>query len=347
MLARRRLYVLAYRSIKGYFDDGCSQRAAAISYYVLFSIFPLVIFSVGILGLALNDGDVQEIVDSIMENIPLSQDEGRDDVTQALERVARDRSGAIGIIGLLTLAWSGSAMFGVVRSSLNEVFHVQSPRPIVLQKLVDLGLVLVFAPFFILSVVATSALRLARTASEELHFLGDLPEDLGFGWWVASTVLPIAISFIAFFFVYWLIPARRHRPRYVVPGALLAAVLFEVVKLGFTIYLENFASYDVVFGSLGAVVAFLFWVYLSSNILLIGAEVVSELPDVMAGRFDTPQPKSGPQRTTREKIVRFLRGLILRPAEPAPTQADDRVESEASRQAGPEEDPNLDRRRAG
>lgn len=310
----RRLYLLAYRSVKGYFDDGCSQRAAAISYYVLFSIFPLMIFTAGILGLVLKDEVLQQdVVDAVMENFPLSQDEGRDDVASALEAVTDSRSGAIGILGLLTLAWSGSAMFGVVRSALNDVFHVTTPRPIVLQKLFDLAFVLAFAPFFIGSVVATSALRLARTASEDLHYLGDLPENLGAAWWVASTVLPIAISFVAFFFTYWLVPARRTHAKYVVPGALLAAVLFEIVKLGFTIYLESFSNYDVVFGSLGAVVAFLFWVYLSANILLLGAELVSELPDIAAGRFDERRP--GPKRTTREKVLRLLRSLILRPKE--------------------------------
>lgn len=325
MLAVRRLGVLIYRSVKGFFDDGCTHRAAAISYYVLFSLFPLVIFSVGILGLVLQDEELQtQLVDEIMENIPLSQDEGRDDVTSTLERVSSSRSGAIGTVGLLVLGWSASSMFGVLRSSLNLVFRIATPRPIVLQKLVDLGLVIAFAPFFIASVIATSALRLARTASEDLHFLGDLPENLGAAWWVASTALPIAISFVAFFLVYWLVPARRTPAKYVIPGALLAAVLFEVVKLGFTIYLENFASYDVVFGSLGAVVAFLFWVFLSSNILLLSAEVISELPAVMSGRFDERAPSPGPQRTTRDKILRLLRSLILRPkAEPDDETQDD------------------------
>lgn len=314
MLPARRLSVLAYRSVKGFFEDQCTQRAAAISYYVLFSLFPLVIFSVGILGLVLQDDELQaDIVDAVMDAIPLSPDEGRNDVASALENVASARGGAIGLVGLVTLAWSGSAMFGVIRSSLNHVFRATTPRPIVLQKLLDLAIVLAFAPFFIGSIVLTSALRLARTASEDLHFLGDLPENLGLAWWIASTALPIAISFVAFFFVYWLVPNRRTHAKYVVGGALLAAVLFEVVKVGFTIYLENFSSYDVIFGSLGAVVAFLFWVFLSANILLLGGEVVSETPDVMAGRFDVKQPKTGPQRTTQQKVLRLLRSLILSP----------------------------------
>jgi membrane protein len=108
----------------------------------------------------------------------------------------------------------------------------------------------------------------------------------------------------------------------VVGGALLAAMLFEVVKVGFTIYLENFSSYDVVFGSLGAVVAFLFWVFLSANILLLGAEIVSETPAVMSGRFDVKEPATGPQRSNTQKVLRLLRSLIIRQKD-EPQESDD------------------------
>ncbi len=309
----RRSRILAFRSVKAFFDDGCGQRAAAISYYVLFSIFPLVIFSVGIMGLVLKDTKLQnDLVDNIMNNIPLSQDKGRNDVTQALQNVAHTRSGAIGVIGLLGLAWSGSSMFGVVRGALNNAFHGQTNRPLVMGKLIDLGLVLAFAPFFIGSVVATSALRYAQTRSESLPVLSDMARAMGAGWAVAAIVLPILISSVAFFLLYWLIPTRRVKPRYALPGALLAAVLFEGVKIGFNVYIENFSSYDVVFGSLGAVVAFLFWVYISANIMLFGAEVVSEIPDVVAGRFDAPQPSNQPSQPLGKKVLRLLSSLVVR-----------------------------------
>jgi membrane protein len=308
----RRTRILVFRTVKAFFDDSCSQRAAALSYYVLFSLFPLIIFSVGVIGLFLQDEELQaDLVDEIMNNIPLSQDEGRNDVSDALEGVAQDQSGAIGLIGLIGLAWSGSAIFGVLRSSLNVMFHVHQPRPIVLQKLVDLGIVLSFTPFFVLSVAATSTLRVARRASEDIPVLGDAAEALGFGWLIASFLMPVLISFVAFFLVYWLVPARRLRPRYLVPGALLAALLFEVVKIGFNVYLENFSNYDVVFGSLGAVVAFLFWVYLSANIMLLGAELASEMPDLVAGLYDTPSQPQGPQRPLGQKILRFARSLVI------------------------------------
>ena len=311
-MALRRTRILVFRSVKAYFDDGCSQRAAALSYYVLFSLFPLIIFSVGIIGLFLQDESLQtDLVDEIMANIPLSQDEGRDDVTDALENVASDQSGAIGFIGLIGLAWSGSALFGVLRSSLNVVFNVVQPRPLLIQKLFDLGTVLSFTPFFVLSIAATSTLRVAQRASQDVPVFGDAAEALGLGWQVAAFLLPVVISFFAFFLVYWLVPARHLNARFIVPGALLAAVLFEIVKIGFNIYLENFSNYDVVFGSLGAVVAFLFWVYLSANIMLLGAELASETPAVWAGQFDEPETPPGPRRPLKEKVIRLARGLVM------------------------------------
>jgi membrane protein len=86
--------------------------------------------------------------------------------------------------------------------------------------------------------------------------------------------LPGVISFAAIFIVYWLVPASGNRSRNdFAIGAVVAAVLFEVVKHGFTFYLAHFTNYALVFGPIGAIIAFLFWLYLSANILLYGAEV--------------------------------------------------------------------------
>jgi membrane protein len=182
-----------------------------------------------------------------------------------------------------------------------------------IQKVIDLAIVLSLAPLFLASIAATSFLRIARRTSEELPLLGDAPHALGVGWWAASVLLPIVVSFIAFFFVYWLVPARRIRPMHIVPGALLAAVLFEAVKIGFNIYIENFRNFDLVFGSLGAVLAFLFWVYISANILMLGATMAAATPNVAAGLYDQRAPSTGPRRTLPQKIARELRKLVAHP----------------------------------
>jgi membrane protein len=193
---------------------------------------------------------------------------------------------------------------------MNTIFRVDTPRPPLIQKLVELAIVLAFAPFFIASIAATSFLRLARRTSEDLPLVGDAPHAFGAGWSVASVLLPMLVSCAAFFLVYWLVPARRLTPRHLLSGAILAAILFEGVKIGFSVYLENFSNFDIVFGSLGAVVAFLFWVYLSAAILLLGAEVAAETPYVAAGAYDQREPSTGPRRTLRQKLLRELSKLV-------------------------------------
>jgi membrane protein len=319
----RRTRILVFRSVRAF-------------YYVLFSLFPLIIFSVGVIGLFLKDQKLQaDVVDQIMNNIPLSQDRGRNDVTDALQSVASDRSGAIGLVGLLGMAWSGSALFGVLRSSLNVVFQIEQSRPLLIQKLFDLGVVLSFTPFFILSIAATSTLRIARNASADVPIFGPAAQSLGLGWEVAAFLLPVLISFVAFFLVYWLVPAQRIRPRYIVPGALFAALLFEVVKVGFNLYLENFGNYDVVFGSLGAVVAFLFWVYLSANIMLLGGELASELPGVAGGLYDRGTSPPGPSRSFGQKVLRLALSLVMHPRPETKTPPDDAAASADESAGGP------------
>ncbi len=317
MLTPRHLRILAVRTVKEFGDDNCSQMAAAISYYVLFSLFPLLIFSVGVMGVLLQDSKLQEdLVEVVLEYIPLSEDEGQTDVQDAVRDIAGTGSGAVGVLGLIGMAWSGSNLFGIIRRSLNLAYDLDVHRPIVRQKLLDLGMVAGFAPFVAASLAGTAAIRFVRESSEEIPYLSDASQNLGLIWDVFPLLLPAAISFGAFVVLYWIVPATKVKVRDVLFGAALAAILFEVAKVGFTIYLANFSNYNVVFGSLGAVVAFLFWVFLSANIMLLGAEVAAEYPRVMRGDYDEPADKAPkPPQTKKHRIREFLIGLVWHPHE--------------------------------
>lgn len=312
MLKLRHLRILAVQAVKEFADDNCTQMAAAISYYVLFSLFPLLIFSVGVLGLALQDSELQrDLVEVVLDYIPLSETEGQNDVESAVRSIATTSSGALGIFGLLGMAWSGSNMFGVVRRSLNLAYDLELHRPLVRQKLLDLGLVLAFTPFFIASLAGTAAIRFARRTSEDVPGVSDASQSFGVVWEVLPLLIPAAVSFTAFTVLYWIVPATRVRLRDVWLGSAIAALLFEASKVGFSVYLENFSNYNVVFGSLGAVVAFLFWVFISANIMLLGAEIASEYPRVMRGDYDEAEKKEAkPPQPLTTKVREFLIGLV-------------------------------------
>ena len=321
---------LLQRSAGEFLKDDGGQLAAAISYYALFSLFPLLIFVVAIAGLLIRDHAVQDdIVNEVLKNIPLSEGEGRDSVTDAVRGVAGAGKGALGLLGLAGMAWAGSSLFGALRKALNTAFDDTAPkRPFVQQKAIDLALVLAVAVFFLVSIGATAFLRIVRNYSTELGALGEAAERAGLLWDAASYAIPLVFSFVAFTALYCLVPSRLRSPLEVWPGALVAALVFEVAKLGFSFYLENFTSYDVVMGSLGAVAAFLFWLYVSANIMLFGAEVASEYPRVPEAGFKQPVMEGlGPP--LRQRAWEAFRGLFVRaPVPDARAEANDDGEPE-------------------
>lgn len=289
-----------------FLKDDCPQLAAAISYYALFSVFPLLIFLTGMAGIILQDRESQDrVIDELLKNIPFNEGEGRDTVTDAVRGVSRGGA-AIGILGLLGMAWSGSAVFGAVRRALNIVFEDREwKRPFVQQKLVDLGMVLAVGLFFLSSIAATASLRVLRAHTEELAGWA----QAGVLWDLASFLIPLVLSFGAFLFLYALIPARRRSLHDIWPGALLAAFLFETAKISFSIYIEHFANYDVVYGSLGAVVAFMFWIYVSSNLMLLGAELAAAFARSPA--IETEREPAKPRTPLRTTVARFIRRLFV------------------------------------
>ena len=303
--------LLFRRSVKEFGDDNCTQMAAAISYYVLFSIFPLIIFLVSVLGIVLRGSELQQdAIDEIFANIPqLSEAESESDVRGAVEDIAGAAGGALTIFGLIGMGWSGSNMMGVIRRSINIAYDLEKHRPLVRQKLLDLALVLGMGVFFLSSVAATAFLRTVREFSGDIAVLGDASERAGPAWDAASYLIPFVLSFIAFTVMYWVVPATKVKLREVWPGALVAAVMFELGKIGFAFYLQNFSNYGLVYGSLGGVVAFLFWVYLGSSILLFGAELASEYPRVLRGDYDAPEPPK-PKLTLRERLKGLARSLL-------------------------------------
>jgi membrane protein len=284
--------------------------AAAISYYALFSMFPLLIFMVSIFGIFLQSGSLQkDLIDKVLEFIPLTSDKGRNEVTDAIDAVA-GISIPLSIVGLLGLAWSASAMFGAIRTSLNIAWDIETSRHFVKQKLLDLAMVAAVGAFFLLSIGTTALLRSTQQASSDI--LGPLSSNTAVFWRVVPNLMPAIFSFGAFIVVYRFVPNAPTRIRDIWPGALVAAIFFEIIKNGFSFYLANFSRYDVVYGSLGAVVALLFWMYLSAVVLLLGAEVASEYPRVRSGKYDDLWERSWFLGGGRAKLTELWQKVRLR-----------------------------------
>lgn len=310
----RFIWPLLKRTFREFADDNCSQLAAAISYYVLFSIIPLAIFLTSLFGFVVRDSDIQdEVIERLVDTLPVEEGEGRDLVTDTVRGVSRV-SGALTLVGVIGMAWSASAMFGAIRKALNIAWDTEVHRPLVQQKLIDLEMVVGVGLLLGASIAGTTALRTLRELSDEA--LGPLSTGTGFFWSVLPLALPGFLTFLVFLLIYRFVPNVSHRLGDVWPGALLATALFELLKNAFVLYVAEFSNYDVVYGSLGAVMLFLLWTYLSANVLLLGAELASEYERAQAGRHPiTPAAAEG--LSLNERLVRTVRGLFVHDREHA------------------------------
>lgn len=279
--------------------DDCMQLAAAVAYFVLFSLFPLLIFLVAVLGLILRDEALQrQFIDQVLALIPLTQQADQGVVVETVRKVAAS-SGALSIASLLGMAWSGSNMFSVLRKAINTAFGLNPKASFFWQKATDLAMILGLPFLFLASVAATGFIATARAWGGQLPLVGVWVQATGSVWETAGLLIPLVLSFSACLGLYWLAPSPRIAMRDLWPGALVAAVLFEGAKAGFGLYVANFGKYDAIYGSLGAAVALLFWIYLSAAIMLFGAELSSEYPKVFRGEpaelaaTGAPIPSSG------------------------------------------------------
>ncbi|HET8758198.1 MAG TPA: YihY/virulence factor BrkB family protein [Solirubrobacteraceae bacterium] len=282
--AGRRTVRLAGATVRGYLDDRGPQLAAGTAYFALFAVFPLTILLVAGFGLFVGDGAARrEVVDFVMRNVPL-RDTGRSDLLATLREVTSN-AGAFSVVGMAGLVFSASGLMGALRHALSRAFDIEEQRPPLLGKLVDIALVLSVG----LLAGASVALSVAARLSVEVS-----------AW--ASQVAPFVLATVVFTLLYRFVPARRVRWRQCVPGALLASLGYEAIKRGFAFYLDEFATYGAVYGSIAAVIAFMFFVFLAASAFIAGAELAAAWP-----RVDGAPDPGGDDRSPRERLRALVR----------------------------------------
>lgn len=305
----RRIWILAKTTYLDFARNNCTQLAAAISYYVLFSIVPLAILAVSIAGLIFGGQSVRNnITDRILDAVPLSQTDGRSAVEDALDSVKRV-SGPVAAAGLLGTLWTASAVFASIRKSLNDVWGVEERRPWAQAKLVDLAQVGLLGAILLASLILTGVLRTIRevSASHVGPLAGSNPL-----WAVPPIALPAVLTLATFVLMYRIVPASHPLWRDVLPGAVLATLLFEVLKNSFAIYVTNFNNFNVVYGSLAGALLFLLYTFLSCNILLAGAELTRTLERYHNHELDAELFPVDPQPPVTTRVFRAMKGLFVR-----------------------------------
>ncbi|HTM57327.1 MAG TPA: YihY/virulence factor BrkB family protein [Candidatus Udaeobacter sp.] len=275
-MARHRNIVV--RTWKKFGADHGSALAAAIAYYVLFSIIPLVTFMVAIFGFIMRDpARQQDAMNRILQTIPLGQNFVLDSI-----KSAANQTGTLTVIGIVGLIWAASGMFSAIREALNIAWEVEKPRGFIMSKVWDLGAVLGLGILFILSLGGTMMVHLIQTLG-----LGQngsaVSQSLGSALAVIGLAVPAIFSFFAFLFLYRFVPNVKHTIGDVWPGALIAALLFELSKHAFAFYVAHFNNYQAIYGALGGMMLFMLWCWVAAYIMLLGAEWAAEHERVRHG----------------------------------------------------------------
>jgi membrane protein len=261
------------RTFKQYSSDNISDWAAALTYYGVLSIFPGALVLVSLLGLLSSNGQktVQDTVSQIAGNKQIETL-----VNTVLSQVSGSGTASFAaIIGLILAFWSASGYVAAFMRASNAVYDVPEGRPIWKTLPIRVGVTAVIGVMLVASaciVVFTGSL--AKVVGSKIG-LGDVAVTV---WSIAKWPVLIILVSLMFAILYWASPnAKTGGFRWVSAGGIFAVVLWLVASGAFAIYLASFANYNKTYGTLGGVIAFLVWLWISNIAILLGAELDAEL----------------------------------------------------------------------
>ncbi len=272
----RRLWALIFTSAKEFLKDDCLNLAAQISYFALFSVFPLFLVLVIAISLLLPQDTIaqEKLIIQLTAGIPSNTIDLAGIMRASMKQISHSQPLFIAF-SFLGLVWAGTGVFDSITNSLNKAWQTPDikPRSIFQSLFIRLILFLFFILMLTASILFTlvfEALRGAGLTDPNFAFLIQNPL-----WDLVSFLIPWGLTITSFMVIYRVVPQRQVSWKDVWPGALIATILFELVKIGFTFYIGTFTNFNLTYGAISGVIVFIFWLYIISVVLLFGGEITS------------------------------------------------------------------------
>src|SRR5256885_6598203 len=279
---------------KAIWADNILTIAAAVAYNFFFSLFPLLLFATPLLGLV---GNKQKLFGWILNQLAGTVPPA---AYTLLAGVARDvvfAPNAPGLvsIGAVLTAYSASNIFGSLMGALNIAYHVKNDRrPWWKQRLIQLGMVVVAGGLLaIAAAVMMAGPNIVDTVARVTH-LGGLTK---WGWMLVQYPLAFGFLVLAFWLIYYILPDFPQHKRQIVVGAVIAAALWVIATTLFRLYVINFTTFNKAYGTIGAVLLLLTWMYYSMAVVLAVGAVERETPQGTAPGGPQPTTDCGKPRT--------------------------------------------------
>jgi membrane protein len=260
---------LVKQTIKKLGEDELSTRSAALSYYFILALFPMFLFLLSLIGIFA--GPSSELRESILSALGrMAPGSASSLVHSVVSETTKASSGIKVGAGILGALWAASAGMSAVMVSLNVVHKVTETRPWWRQKLSAVALTVALAALII---VALALVLYGGKIGDLIATQFGLGDAFTIAWQAVEWILPFAAMFLSFSVVYYFAPNISGAWHWVTPGAALGVVIWLLASVGFRLYLHFFNSYSATYGSLGAVVILLLWLYITGFAILIGAEL--------------------------------------------------------------------------
>jgi membrane protein len=278
---------LATRVVKEVQEDDCLGWAAQLAYYLLFAVFPFMLFLTALLGFLPIPDLMERLLASLAmvlpgEAVTLLQD--------TIRQLVTEQKGGLLSFGILAAFWSSSSAVVAITAALNQAYDVQEERPWWQVRGIALLLTMGLSLFLLLAAVL---LIFGPQLGSGLASLVGLGQAFELTWNIVRWPVSGGLLMVALALVYYWAPNVQQTWQWITPGAVWAVLATLLASLGFSLYVSHFGSYNKTYGSLGAVIVFLTWLYLTGLCVLVGGEINAEIahaaPDGSApGQKATP-----------------------------------------------------------
>ena len=282
---RSRLPRISRRAVSGFLNHEALQTAGSMAYFAVLSIFQFLVLGVVIGSYVLGEGEARQfVVEQVEAGSPLDAET----VGGIIDAVIESR-GAMSIISIGFLVWSALGIFSALSAGISRVFEHAPRRPFLKDKLIGLFLMALTGMLAVASVVIGIVTGILQEAATGL--IADLPGG-GTAIWLIGLLAPLLLIFLAFWVIYKVVPNRPVGWGEVLPGAIVAALLWTVLRFGFTWYATSVANYESAFGPISTGITLLVFLYFASVIVLLGAEFArASAMDDELGRITAADPR--------------------------------------------------------
>lgn len=314
---RHRLPRISRRAISGFLAHQALHSAGSMAYFAVLSIFQFLVLGVVVGSYILGEGEARQfVIDQVDAGVPIDADT----IGAIIDSVIESR-GAMSIVSIGFLTWGALGIFSALSRGIARVFENAPKRPFLRDKLVGLLLMGLTGALVVASLVIGIVTGILQEIASDV--IADLPGGATMIRLI-GLLAPLLLIFLAFWVIYRVVPNRPLRWMEVVPGAIVAALLWTALRFGFTWYATSVANYDSAFGPISTAITLLVFLYFSSVIVLLGAEfaranalddelrpITAADPRLLPVPVDPPPGPAAPPRRGLPRPILLAGGAVV------------------------------------